>query len=67
MRGIRALLMLDLLRFKNFVKDVVRSPKRILIYLIQFVWYVFILIPVIINRGKTFNEISAMQTDILTW
>ncbi len=64
MRGIRALLMLDLLRFKNFVKDVVRSPKRILIYLIQFVWYVFILIPVIINRGKTFNEISAMQTDI---
>jgi len=64
MTEIKALLTLDLLRFKNFVKDIIKNPKRIFIYLLQFIWFVFILIPVITKRGKTFNEISTIKFEV---
>ncbi|MCM8899752.1 putative ABC exporter domain-containing protein [Caldicoprobacter algeriensis] len=57
MREIRALFWLDVLRAKNFIKGIIKKPSRIFLYLSQFIWYIFWLIPVLLTRGKTAGEV----------
>ncbi|WP_245589918.1 putative ABC exporter domain-containing protein [Caldanaerobius polysaccharolyticus] len=61
----KALFILDMLKFKNFLKYIIKNPKKIFIYLFQFMWYMFILIPVIVKRGKTFSEINGIKLTYL--
>ncbi|WP_255405068.1 putative ABC exporter domain-containing protein [Thermoanaerobacterium sp. RBIITD] len=65
MSDIKALLVLDMLKLKNFIKDIIKKPTKIFIYLLQFVWFFFILIPVFTNRGKTFSEINSIKFSYL--
>lgn len=65
MSDIKALLVLDMLKLKNFVRDIIKKPTKIIIYLLQFVWFLFILIPVFTNRGKTFSEINSIKFSYL--
>ncbi|MGH2332512.1 putative ABC exporter domain-containing protein [Thermoanaerobacter mathranii] len=65
MREVKALFLLDIIKFKNFVKDLITNPKRFFIYFLQFVWYLFLLIPIIVNKGKTFYQISTIKLSYL--
>jgi hypothetical protein len=62
MREIRALLWLDILRAKNFIKGVIKKPSRIFLYLSQFIWYILWLIPVLLTKGKTAGEVNPTKT-----
>lgn len=44
-REMKVLFILDMLKFKNFVKGIITNPKKIFIYLFQVIWYMLILIP----------------------
>ncbi|WP_049766010.1 putative ABC exporter domain-containing protein [Thermoanaerobacter mathranii] len=65
MREVKALFLLDIIKFKNFVKDLITNPKRFFIYFLQFVWYLFLLIPIIVNKDKTFYQISTIKLSYL--
>ncbi|AGB18563.1 putative ABC exporter domain-containing protein [Thermoanaerobacterium thermosaccharolyticum] len=65
MSDIKALFVLDMLKLKNFIKDIIRKPIKIFTYLLQFVWFFFIMIPVFTNRGRTFSEISSIKFSCL--
>ncbi|MGH2332483.1 putative ABC exporter domain-containing protein [Thermoanaerobacter mathranii] len=68
MSEINALFIFELMKLKNSIKDIIRNPKRIFVYLFMFLGYLLMLISVILrnmdNKAKL-SQISDIKLSYL--
>ncbi|HHY79591.1 Putative ABC exporter [Thermoanaerobacter thermohydrosulfuricus] len=66
MTEIKTLFIFELMKLKNFIKDLIRNPKRIIVYLFTFSGYLWFLIyTIIFNKDKQLSQLNEIKLSYL--
>lgn len=65
MIGLKALMILDLMKLRNFFRDIIRKPTKLIVYLLQYLSILILIVVTFLQRGEAVGTLSNLKLSLL--